>query len=195
VHTFIACNIYGQTEQVLIDLLPFITQNSYDSNYPTSDSLYKANNLPKTQLDSIYYHSLDEWDYLQKRGFVIADSLIKLYPGHKKELESKMSFKDERITGLFNDFLTICDSTVGFEYKSIIDNKKYYTVDSFVSKYGRRVQNGVIVFSPIVFSESKYFACFVYTAYWQGHDFSKFVVAVRSFEKWNVYELRSIREM
>ncbi len=51
---FIAFNLYGQTEQVLIDLLPFISQNSYDCNYPTSDSLYKANNIPKTQLDSIY---------------------------------------------------------------------------------------------------------------------------------------------
>ncbi len=192
---FIACNLFGQTEEVLIDLLPFISQNSYDSKYPTADSLYKANNVPETRLDSIYYFSIDEWDYLQKRGLIIADSLVKLYPSQLKDLENKICFKDERISNLYSDFLEKCDSTVGFDNSKLIDNEKYYTVDSFREKYGRRVQNGIIVFSPIVFSENNYFACFVYTAYWQGHGFSNFVIAVRGFKKWNVYELRNIREM
>lgn len=184
----------GQSEKVILDLLPILIDNTYNIDYPTADSSFKAENTPKCLKDSLYYFSTNEWDYLTKRGYVIYDSLPKLRPEQILDLKEKIFFKNEKIDLLFQDYLQQCDSSQGLDIEKIVDNKKYYSFDNYLKKYGSSTQNGFIFFSPIVFSQDNKFACFYYTAAWQGHDFERLIIASSLLDKWRIFEMRNIND-
>ncbi len=185
-------NHHPEPEKVITDLLPLLLDNIYNIDFPTADSAYRASNAPVTLMDSLYYFSVNEWDYLTKRGFLLNDSLISLGEEVIDRLRKETCFTNDFQRQLFDSFIDTCKAfpNKAYDKTKVIDNIRYYDRENFVARYGRTVINGAISITPVVFGELNLSACFAITAFWQGHVTRYFVVA-NKIGKWRINKLIS----
>ena len=178
-------------EKVLNDILPILIDNSYNFDYPVfHDSLFWKYFNPNDSLELIYSESKNEFDYLKKRGIVLADSLFRLSEEEINLLKNKIVFNDGT-SELLDSFISERKSNQFIDISKLTDIPYLISYEEFITKYGKRTQNGLIICSPVTLIHDNTVACFVYREFWQGHVNKYFVIAQKNLEKWRIRYLTS----